>query len=218
MDDGQHAIHPIYRKKQDEDDVARGENQAKCGKKQDKTHAHASHIAGKTFSAPAEVKEREHAIRDGRAIQQAVVYKPPLPVGQPEGEQHRKAVAGRDAIDAVHKVIGIDGADDDNECGGQHIPRQLKSPQLENHQQHRREVHGQAQAVRQRKHVIQEANHRNGGEAREKPRIGKTRPTEPSQRSEVENHAATADSDNRMAAALIGFIDDVVPVGNAEVE
>src|SRR5690606_19559972 len=116
-------------------------------KEQDKSNTHRTHISSETFSTCSEIEKRKHQHRQHAVGQQIRINECQLAIGEHQQATDGQTVRCRDAVDTVHKVIGIDHAHHDNKAYQQNVPRHRKQVQLICHQQHRRKVHQQTHLV-----------------------------------------------------------------------
>ena len=134
--------------------------------------------------------------------------------------QHRDAVEARDPVDAIHEVIGVHDADEDdvtNHDGPPGIdaehPRQVKSAA------HCQQVKKQPHPLTQGDDVIHKAHPRDQRDAREEPQPqGREMKQQEQQRRHPPDDPPTPDGDVVVRAPLVWFVDDVKPIRDPEIK
>lgn len=79
-------------------------------------------------------------------------------------------------------------------------------------------MYAHAEPVRQGEHVVQEADEHDGRQAEKEVGVGRSTPDKPSQCAQVKDNPATTNRDFGVAAALIGFVNDIIPIGHAKIQ
>lgn len=134
--------------------------------------------------------------------------------------QHRDAVEARDPVDAIHEVIGIHDADEDdvtNHNGPPGIdaehPRQVKSAA------HGQQVKQQPHPLSQGDDVIHEAHPRDQCDACEEPQpLGREMKQQEQQCRHPPDEPPTTDGDVVVRTPLVRFVDDVKPIRDPEIK
>ena len=134
--------------------------------------------------------------------------------------QHRDAVEARDPVDAIHEVIGVHDADEDdvtNHDGPPGIdaehPRQVKSAA------HGQQVKQQPHPLSQGHDVIHEAHPRDQRDAREEPQPqGREMKQQEQQRRHPPDDPPTPYGDVVVRTPLVWFVNDVKPIRDPEIK
>lgn len=134
--------------------------------------------------------------------------------------QHRDAVEARDPVDAIHEVIGVHDADEDdvtNHNGPPGIdaehPRQVKCAA------HGQQVKQQPHPLSQGHDVIYEAHPRDQRDAREEPHPPRREmEQQEQQRRHPPDYSSTPYGDVVVRTPLVWFVDDVKPIRYPEIK
>ncbi len=134
--------------------------------------------------------------------------------------QHRDAVEARDPVDAIHEIIGVHDADEDD------IANHNSPPGI--HAEHPCHVKGAAhgQQVKQQPHplsqgddVIHEAHPRDQRHAREEPQPqGGEMKQQEQQRRHPPDDPPTPDGDIVVRTPIVWFVNDVKPISDPEIK
>ena len=122
------------------------------------------------------------------------------------------------AVNAIHKVIGIDDARTDYQGYDYPPPGQGEQPPLIKHHNHSREMKKQPCHLSGGFYIVHEADERHQCQGKQEPGIFKATRQEIGQRSEIENNPTTTQSHFRMGTALIGLIDDITPISYSKIK
>jgi len=134
--------------------------------------------------------------------------------------QHRDAVEARDPVDAIHEVIGIHDADEDNVTNHDGPPgidaehtRQVKSAA------HGQQVKQQPHPLSQGHDIIHEAHPGDQCDAREEPQpLGREMKQQEQQRRHPPDNPPTPYGDVVVRTPLVWFVDDVEPIRDPEIK
>lgn len=219
MDDGQHAIHAIDRQEDYPTEVFRPDNQPAYEEKQDESDAHRTDIACETLRPAAEVEETEHQHRTDDRTDEVFLHKRhDLAIDIRQCREYHQRIAARDAVDAIHEVVGIDDSRADNQGYDEPPPSPREQSPLPEHQCHGRELNHKPHFLRDGMHIIYKTDARHHRQRQHEPRILEAVGQEVSQCSEVEDDSSTSERDARVRTPLIGLVDDVALVRNAEIK
>ncbi len=109
IDDSQKGIDAIHDEEHHVKRVCCGKDEFNQEENQDKRDGYGPHIACKTFRTDAEIIKSKERYGEGGGIDEIVGYEGCLVVvHDPQTDKGRKTVPGSDAIDAIHKIEGID--------------------------------------------------------------------------------------------------------------
>ena len=167
---------------------------------------------------PTEVEIAENQHTDAAYPYQFGIDKTNPAVHNRQGDEHSQGISARDAVDAIHKIVGVDDARADNQ-GNKDNPPRLKGQEakLIEHQKHGGEMHGDSESYGHRPEVVDKAHRGHQGQAQHKPRIFKARTDEKSQGPEIEHHPSASQRAAGMAGAMAGPRHDAIMCGELEI-
>src|SRR5690606_35371745 len=218
VDDGDDDIHTIYQEYQHPGKIACASNQLKEYERQHEGHRHAAHIAGDTSGEVAEVEVQEHHhSHDHRDDETCVAEVDDVVVDIIVRHQRDHGVNAGHAVDAVHKIKGVQCADA-NHKHDHHQPQGMCVHPCVPHN------HGEGRCLRGKAYegmlafqVVYEAHHRQDRHTDYQP--GEREPVhgKPAVNGQHEHHASTSDGRGQVRAPCTWLVDDLVVLGDTEI-
>ena len=219
VNNGQHTVHSIDGQQDNPTEIFRLHHQFSYQEQQNKGNAYRTYISGKTLGPFPEVEQAEHQhgceghpdkLRFHKCHHFAVHIR--------QYSQYHQRITARNAVDAIHKVVGIDDTRADYQSYHHPPPGQCIQPPLSEHQSHGRKMEGQSRQLSHRFHVVPETDESHQRQCQHKPGIFSTADDEISQCSEVEDDSPTPQRDACMAAPFVRFVYDIQFVRYAKVQ
>lgn len=227
--DGQHGVHAAHGQEHDIREIARLQHQASQQEHHDERGAHAADIPRETLrlALRAEIEEAEHQDRQQRHINQALRREIQLTINPQHREQQRERIATADPVDTIHEIICVDDAHTHDQPQRHHPPvLPAQNPPAIKHQQHRQQMNDQANADRQRMHIIPQTHAGNQQQTDQERQIRHHRLPAPEHRQERrpdnhgdrDHHAAPAQHHLRVRTARIRHINNLLLTRYAEIQ
>ena len=221
MEYSHHRIHPVYHQEAQPYQVLRLHDQQQQQGHDPEGDGYAPHVAREAPRPLPEVEEEEHHRRQHREPYQVRMHEAAIcQIHVLQRCQHRDAVETRDPIDAIHEVIGIHDADEDDVTNhdrppgidAEH-PRQVKSAA------HCQQVKQQAHPLSQAHDIVHEAHPRDQRDAREEPQpLGREMKQQVQQRRHPPDDPPTPYGNVIVRTPLVRFVYDVKPVRDPEIK
>ena len=220
MDNRPNAVHPIDRQQDNPIKAAIRQDKAPQREQQDERDAHRTHIARKATCAGTEVEPIEHTQRQKSYPQDGGVHKSlAMQVGIQQSGHSHQTVSSRDAIDAIHEVVGIEDAGAEYQSHQNVPPREMmeQAPFVE-HQQHGGKMENNPHLGRHGMHIIHETNEANQRQPGKEPRVRATEKQGAKQHAPIEHDAPAAQSDPRVGASFVRLVDDAETMRQLEIQ
>ena len=210
VDDSQNTVYTVNGQKDYPAEIFCFNDEPAYQEKKDKSNTHGTHITGKAFGTLAEIEEAEDKDGTDNGIDEIRFHKSHhlfIDIGQ-RSKNNQRITTGY-AVNAIHKVVGIDDARTDYQGNDYPPPRQGKQPPLIKHQGHGREMEKQSCHLSGGFYIVHETDERHQCQGKQKKGIFKTTRQEISQCAEIEDNPTTTQSHFSMRTPLIRFVDDI---------
>ena len=193
VNDSQYTVYPINGQKNYPAEITRSNDKSSYQKKKDEGNAHRTHITGKAFGMLAEIEETEDKNRTDNGIYEIRFHKSNhLLIDISQRSKNNQRITAGYAVNAIHKVIGIDDARTDYQGYDYPPPRQGEQSPLIKHQGHGREMKKQSCHLSGGFYIVHEADERHQCQGKQEPGIFKATRQEIGKRPEIENNPTTA--------------------------
>ena len=167
----------------------------------------------------AEIEETENENGTDNGIDEIRFHKSNhLLIDISQRSKNNQRITAGYAVNAIHKVVGIDDARTDYQGYDYPPPGQGKQSPLIKHQGHGKEMKKQPCHLSGGFYIVHEADERHQCQGKQEPGIFKATRQEIGQRPEIENNPTTTQSHFRMGTALIGLIDDITPISYSKIK
>ena len=193
VDDSQNTVYTVNGQKDYPAEIFCFNDKPAYQEKKDKSNTHRTHITGKAFGTLAEIEETEDKNRTDNGIDEIRFHKSNhLLIDISQRSKNNQRITAGYAVNAIHKVVGIDDARTDYQGNDYPPPRQGKQPPLIKHQGHGREMKKQSCHLSGGFYIVHEADERHQCQGKQEPGIFKATRQEIGQRPEIENNPTTA--------------------------
>lgn len=220
VEDGKYRIHPIDQHKSDPEEAVRFNHQHQHQGNHPEGNADTAHVAGKAACLFSEIEKQEHGRCHHGVPDQIGIYKGDLhQVDVLHARHGGQTVQAGNAVDAVHEVPGIDDAHKYDVPHRDGPPGELakNSGHLKN-QCHGRQMEKQAYQWGSAFDVVIETDQGDQGNPGKEEPAGFPGVEQPEQNGRHPVNDASAPEGYRgMGAALVGFVNDIIPVGDSEI-
>ena len=193
VDDSQNTVYTVNGQKDYPAEIFCFNDEPAYQEKKDKSNTHGTHITGKAFGTLAEIEEAEDKDGTDNGIDEIRFHKSHhlfIDIGQ-RSKNNQRITTGY-AVNAIHKVVGIDDARTDYQGYDYPPPRQGEQSPLIKHHSHGREMKKQPCHLSGGFYIVHEADERHQCQGKQEPGIFKVTRQEIGQRSEIENNPTTA--------------------------
>ena len=132
--------------------------------------------------------------------------------------KYNQRISPRDAINSIHKIIGIDNPCTCDQSHNYSPPGKSKQLPLIEHQAHRRKMKNKTKSLWYGADIIYKADHRHQSESQHKPRVLKLICQKISQCTQVEDNSSTPQCNPGMRTPFIRFVDNIIFIGNMKIK
>ena len=236
VENGAAAVDAVDDQESEPGDVVGFHNEAADQEEEDESDADAANIAGEAFCfvLRAEVEPAEYEDAQDGHDNQAFADEFTHLIQQEERQKDCQAVPSRNAIDTIHEIIDVRGANAHNQPKQHHPPHvPMQHPNLLEHHKHCSELGYQAHAIGQRMDVIDKTHPCSQRHSGQQPRVNvmpdrqcvmpgltghlNALPYRPHPKANQEDNAAAANYHFSVGAAIIGFVDYIMIICNYKV-